>query len=302
MVSRTRWTWVWVNSGRWWWTGRPGVLRFMGSQRVGHDWATELNWTELIPPHNILCEGCCFLTQDVSLWGTSGALLQVLSSATFFILAVLGFRYGTQAFLVVCLWAQLPHGMWDLCLPTRDRTCIPCIGRQILNHGATRNVSQIQLLFQARKLRLVLHGPQFDWSRHCLTGSQFTHVVCDSTPGFLSPWRNHLTFTCVLPRNLGKAYASWGNSWITRGLKQAHHLFFLSPALALHCLRDGFQRGPWSGNHCLFDCWFENTSLFTLSCSSCLYPWLHTLRSYCRMCDQTVSLTFFLEQFKLRCL
>ena len=46
MASRTRWTWVWVNSGRWWWTGRPGVLRFMGSQRVGHDWATELNWIE----------------------------------------------------------------------------------------------------------------------------------------------------------------------------------------------------------------------------------------------------------------
>ena len=47
MASRTRWTWVWVNSGRWWWTGRPGVLRFMGSQRVRHDWATELKWTEL---------------------------------------------------------------------------------------------------------------------------------------------------------------------------------------------------------------------------------------------------------------
>ena len=47
MASLTRWTWVWVNSGRWWWTGRPGVLRFMGSQRVGHDWVTELNWTEL---------------------------------------------------------------------------------------------------------------------------------------------------------------------------------------------------------------------------------------------------------------
>ena len=46
MASQTRWTWVWVNSGRWWWAGRPGVLRFMGSQRVGHDWATELNWTE----------------------------------------------------------------------------------------------------------------------------------------------------------------------------------------------------------------------------------------------------------------
>ena len=46
MASPTHWTWVWVNSGSWWWTGRPGVLQFMGSQRVGHDWATELNWTE----------------------------------------------------------------------------------------------------------------------------------------------------------------------------------------------------------------------------------------------------------------
>ena len=42
MASPTRWTWVWVNSGSWWWTRRPGVLRFMGSKRAGHDWATEL--------------------------------------------------------------------------------------------------------------------------------------------------------------------------------------------------------------------------------------------------------------------
>ena len=46
MASLTRWMWVWVNSGSWWWTGRPGVLRFMGSQRVGHDWVTELNWED----------------------------------------------------------------------------------------------------------------------------------------------------------------------------------------------------------------------------------------------------------------
>ena len=39
-----------VNSGSWWWTGRPGMLWFMGSQRVGHNWATELNWTELMGP------------------------------------------------------------------------------------------------------------------------------------------------------------------------------------------------------------------------------------------------------------
>ena len=46
MASLTQWTWVWVNSRNWWWTGRPGVLRFMGSQRVGQDWVTELNRTE----------------------------------------------------------------------------------------------------------------------------------------------------------------------------------------------------------------------------------------------------------------
>ena len=48
MASLTQWMWVWVNSRRWWWTGRPGVLRFMGSRRVGHDWATELNRTVLL--------------------------------------------------------------------------------------------------------------------------------------------------------------------------------------------------------------------------------------------------------------
>ena len=46
MASLTQWTLVWVNSGSWWWTGRPSMLQSMGSQRVGHDWANELNWTE----------------------------------------------------------------------------------------------------------------------------------------------------------------------------------------------------------------------------------------------------------------
>ena len=58
MASPTWWTWVWVNSGSWWWTGRPGVLRFMGLQRVGHNWVTELNWTEHhswgSPPHDLI--------------------------------------------------------------------------------------------------------------------------------------------------------------------------------------------------------------------------------------------------------
>ena len=45
MASLTQWTWVWASSGSWWWTGKPGVLQSMGSQRVRHDWATELNWS-----------------------------------------------------------------------------------------------------------------------------------------------------------------------------------------------------------------------------------------------------------------
>ena len=46
MALPTQWTWVWVDSGNWWWTGRPGVLQFMRSQSVGHNWATELHWTD----------------------------------------------------------------------------------------------------------------------------------------------------------------------------------------------------------------------------------------------------------------
>ena len=59
MVSPTRWTWVWVGSGSWWWTGKPGMLQSMGLQTVGHNWATELNWTEreMLPSfrENFIC-------------------------------------------------------------------------------------------------------------------------------------------------------------------------------------------------------------------------------------------------------
>ena len=47
MASPTQWTWVWVNPGSWWGTGRPDVLQSLGSQRVGHDWASELNWQSM---------------------------------------------------------------------------------------------------------------------------------------------------------------------------------------------------------------------------------------------------------------
>ena len=77
MASLTRWTWVWVNSGRWWWTERPGMLRFMGSQRVRHDWATELKmmWDRSSPTRAQTCIPCIarqilnhWTTREVSSW------------------------------------------------------------------------------------------------------------------------------------------------------------------------------------------------------------------------------------------
>ena len=68
MVSPTWWTWVWVNSGSWWWTERPGVLRFMGLQRVGHDWATEPNWNQKFPK----CSGIS--SSKIMHWAFSGWL------------------------------------------------------------------------------------------------------------------------------------------------------------------------------------------------------------------------------------
>ena len=74
MASLTWWTWVSVNSGSWWWTGRPGVMRFMGSQRVGHDWATELNWkvTQALQLEALLTQ---FLKED---WQHLSSLVQLV--------------------------------------------------------------------------------------------------------------------------------------------------------------------------------------------------------------------------------
>ena len=68
MASLTRLTWVWVNSWSWWWTGGTGVLRFMGLQRVGHNWATKVNWTD---DHETILYPCLlsFLTWRIKiLW------------------------------------------------------------------------------------------------------------------------------------------------------------------------------------------------------------------------------------------
>ena len=114
MASLTRWTWVWGNPGSWWWTGRPGVLRFTGSQRVGHDWATELNWTEL--------GGC-------KLWWF------VYDEAVSHICVWLH-----QALVVSCRIVDLSCGMWYLIPWPRVKPGPPALGVQHLSHWTTSKV------------------------------------------------------------------------------------------------------------------------------------------------------------------
>ena len=94
MVSPTWWTWVWVNSRSWWWTGRPGVLPFMGSQGVGHDWATVLNWTEFLYLADLdlclkktttvdsshVCVSCSVVSDSVTPWTVGSSVHGILQA------------------------------------------------------------------------------------------------------------------------------------------------------------------------------------------------------------------------------
>ena len=66
MASPTLWTWVWVISRSWWWTGKPGMLQSMGSQRVRRDWATELNWQDTVVHDTIFCIFKIFQEQNLT--------------------------------------------------------------------------------------------------------------------------------------------------------------------------------------------------------------------------------------------
>ena len=86
MASLTRWAWVWVNSRSLWRTGRPGVLRFMGSQRVGHDWATDLIWSD---------SWLCSTFQDIPSTLTSSLLvIFVFISAIIFLISKSSFFFN----------------------------------------------------------------------------------------------------------------------------------------------------------------------------------------------------------------
>ena len=108
MASLTWWTWVWVNSGSWWWTGRPGVLQFMGSKRVRHNWVTELNWTELKEP------SWTELQLSLENWGPRDGTQCPTARRKFMVLPHQLFRTNIPESLCP-LWGLY---WWNLCSPT----------------------------------------------------------------------------------------------------------------------------------------------------------------------------------------
>ena len=98
MASPTLWTWVWVNSRNWWWAKRPGVLRFMGSQRVRHNWVTELNCRALLMTGRIMGKTCiklchlvlgrplCNITLLLCLMGMPSWVINAILFLTYFII------------------------------------------------------------------------------------------------------------------------------------------------------------------------------------------------------------------------
>ena len=153
VASPTRWTWVWVDSGSWWWTGRPGVLRFMGSQRVGPDWATELNWCcckwnclvslsdgSLSAYRNSFwspgCAGlCCCVGLPLVVVGRGSPWLL----CGLFVVAsrLMAWALGHEAFSG-CGGTSLAARRHMESFRTRHQTHVLCIGRQILYCLTTR--------------------------------------------------------------------------------------------------------------------------------------------------------------------
>ena len=92
MALPTQWTWVWVDSGSWWWIGQPGVLQSMESQRIRHDWATELNWWIII----------CFIFKSLSFEGVCYAAITDTREVTW------ASTFSAVMILYTLLWIE-PH-------------------------------------------------------------------------------------------------------------------------------------------------------------------------------------------------
>ena len=135
MASPTWCTWVWVNSGSWWWTGRPGMLQSMGLQRVGHDWATELNWTEvsqkqmkyslLLSPRGRSFSGQISSTLDPiptpkSSWSVGNEQCSTLSNIPKIQILGDSFSWGNMQSYACVVWFADQH--WNFCISIQNST------------------------------------------------------------------------------------------------------------------------------------------------------------------------------------
>ena len=205
MASPTWWTWVWVDSSSWWWTGRPGMLWFMGSQRVGHDWATErtelnLPWfTDLtfqVPMQYCSLQHRTLFPSPVT--STTGHLfllwccLFILSGliSPFFSSSILG-TYWSGEFIFqcpICLPFHTVHGVlkartlkW-FAIPFSSR---PCFVRT-LHHdstvlrGATQHGHSFTELDKAVVYVISLISFQWLWFSFCLPSDGWGKETCGS--------------------------------------------------------------------------------------------------------------------------
>ena len=124
MASPTQLTWVWVDSRSWWWTGRPVVLRFMGLKRVGHDWATELNWTE-DTKEGITQVSCLHPWTKLFFW-TPGHHVCLFTGSFVYPFTYACFKYlSSFDSLLMILWRSVRSSLSSRSRPSRRRrrTC-----------------------------------------------------------------------------------------------------------------------------------------------------------------------------------
>ena len=178
MASLTRWIWVWVNSGSWWWTGRPGVLWFMGSQRVRQDWATELNWRLEWISHR-QTKKSVFKQFRRSLWITRWLRLPVSPC----IILIQTKRSESHSVMSDSLW---PHGLLQarilewVAFPfsrgssqPRDRTQVSHIAGGFFTSWATREA-------QFCRLPIPIFCPFLDWDFVFLLLTKWHwHFICN---------------------------------------------------------------------------------------------------------------------------
>ena len=120
MASPTRWTWVWASSVSWWLSGKPGVLQSMGSQRVGHNWATELNWTKLntVKDFSVVNKADVDVFRDISCFFMIQSMLAIWSLVPLPFLIPFCTSGSSQFVYLKPSWKDFEHyvaSMWDEC-------------------------------------------------------------------------------------------------------------------------------------------------------------------------------------------